>query len=130
MFVGQSPVGLLTSLVGFFFQPARIDTPVLLVVGLYVAHTLATETFTGMTLGKRILGLRVVSHDGSAANVWQALLRNAVKPVELMAWPLLLFILLNPGRQRMGDLAARTAVVRPAVAKDPPDRQDKSTDSS
>jgi len=128
IFVGESPVGLLTSLIGFFFQPAQIEMPVLVVVGLYVVHTLVTEMFTGVTLGKRILGLRVVSNDGSAINLWQALLRNAVKPVELMAWPLLLFILLNPGRQRMGDLAARTAVVRQAGEKDKSE-PDKPSDS-
>jgi uncharacterized RDD family membrane protein YckC len=83
-------------------------------VGLFVLHTGLSELLTGQTLGKKALGCRVVAEDGSDPDLWQVLARNAVKALEVLAWPLLLFVLLNPARQRLGDLVARTLVVRPA----------------
>ncbi len=111
LFTGTRPDMLLVSLTNPSLEAAK-----LVAVGLFVLHTLLGETFTGTTLGKRMMGLRVVNNEGGNLNVWQALVRNIVKPIELMAWPLLFLILLSPGRQRMGDLAAKTAVVRKADA--------------
>ncbi len=128
---GANPGQILGALSSPFFEPNKLTAPVLIAAGLYVLHTLLSEMFTGTTLGKRLLGLRVVTNDGEPINLWQALLRNLVKPVELMAWPLLLFILLNPGRQRMGDLAARTTVARKAASGNGPSQQgpsDQATD--
>jgi len=92
--------------------------PGFLVIVLFAIHTAVTEAFTGTSLGKRLLGLRVVTVKGQPPNIWQILVRNLLKIVELIGWFLLLFMFLNPAHQRMGDLAARTVVVRDADADD------------
>ncbi len=97
-----------------FCKNLRGDQHLCLAVGLFVLHTGLSELLTGQTLGKKALGCRVVAEDGSDPDLWQVLARNAVKGLEVLAWPLLLFVLLNPARQRLGDLVARTLVVRPA----------------
>jgi len=95
-----------------------------LVVVLFAVHTAVTEALTGTSLGKKLLGLRVVTVKGQPPNIWQILIRNLLKIVELIGWFLLLFMLLNPAHQRMGDLAARTVVVRDADADDSHDEEE------
>lgn len=80
-------------------------------IAMFVLHTLVSELFTAQTLGKRIVGVRVVTLDGKPPNVWQVLARNLMKVFDLIAWPLLIMPLIGPYRQRLGDLAARTVVV-------------------
>src|SRR5690606_32942331 len=85
--------------------------PFLLAVGLTVAHSTAMELATGRTLGKWFMDCRVVSVSGERARAWQVLVRNAMKIITLIIPPLALFVFMNPFRQRLGDLAARTIVV-------------------
>lgn len=69
----------------------------------------------GQTVGKSILGLRTVRDDGSALTFTNVLLRNLLRPVDGLPIlnPLgLIAMLLSPRAQRLGDLAARTIVVR------------------
>jgi len=70
------------------------------------------EFKSGATPGKRILGLKVVSLDGTRLTLWQCVLRETFRYVD--------FLLLLPGpisclatdrRQRLGDLVAGTMVV-------------------
>ena len=86
--------------------------PGVLAIALFVLHTGITEALAGTSLGKRVLGLWVVNTKGGPPNVWQVIVRNLIKIVELLVWFLLLFMFFNPARQRMGDLAARTVVIR------------------
>jgi uncharacterized RDD family membrane protein YckC len=71
---------------------------------------------TGQTLGKRLLGIRVVNQDGSRVSFGASFIRNILRIVD--ALPVLyivgLITVLATGerRQRVGDLAARTRVVR------------------
>ena len=74
------------------------------------------------TVGKKVLGLRVVSADGSAAAPTAILIRNVVRLVD---WLPLLYIvgavslfMTGERRQRVGDIAAKTRVV---AADAPPD---------
>lgn len=78
-------------------------------------YGVALETaWSGQTLGKRALGLRVIQASGVRLTFPQALLRNLVRPVDRL--PLLYGVgavvaLLSSRRQRLGDLLAGTVVV-------------------
>jgi len=95
------------------------------------------------TPGKRILGLRVVSRDGSALSVDQVIARNLMREIELflplimlsfsgaqgnldgwatvmgLGWALLfsLFLLFNRDRMRVGDMLAGTWVIETGKQK-------------
>ena len=71
--------------------------------------------FNGRTLGKRIVGIRVVSIDGVPITAGQAVLRNLLWTFEwflpLGYLPAIASMLLTRRFQRLGDLAANTMVV-------------------
>jgi uncharacterized RDD family membrane protein YckC len=76
------------------------------------------EVADGRTPGKRALGLRVIQADGRPAGLGAVLLRNLLRPVDLVVvGPVLM--LTTPRRQRLGDLAAGTLVVRQAALPRP-----------
>ncbi len=82
------------------------------------------EALFGWTLGKRIIGLRVVRLDGTRLGVVGALLRNLIRPLDAGIDPLTPFVgmsllIATRRRQRLGDLLARTMVVEDRPA--PPD---------
>lgn len=69
----------------------------------------------GQTIGKRVLGLRVMDVQGFRLRFPQVVIRNLLRAVD--ALPLLYFLggavcLASPRRQRLGDLAAGTTVIR------------------
>lgn len=68
----------------------------------------------GQTLGKQLLRLRVVRKDGSPATLGCSLLRWLLFIADgpLLSFVGVLVILLTPHRQRLGDLAAGTLVIR------------------
>ncbi len=89
--------------------------PGLTTIGLFLAHTTLTELFTARTLGKAMMGLKVLSLKGQPPHLWQLLGRGLLKALDLIAPPLLILPLLTPARQRLGDLVGRTVVT---AAKD------------
>lgn len=69
----------------------------------------------GRTPGKRVLGLRVVAATGERADPVALLTRNLLRPLDLLPGSYAvgaLAVLATPRAQRLGDLAAGTAVVR------------------
>lgn len=76
------------------------------------------EVWGGRTPGKRALGLRVIQTEGQPVGLGAVLLRNLLRPIDLIAvGPLL--ILFTTRHQRLGDLAAGTLVVRQAKLRTP-----------
>lgn len=71
----------------------------------------------GATIGKRVLGLRVVNEAGGGVRMGQAMVRNFIRGVELFVPFLPLIAFFHPRFQRLGDLAAGTLVVysRPRI---------------
>ena len=70
--------------------------------------------FNGQTLGKKARHLRVVRLDGTRAGLGDYLLRWLLRPIEIimtLGVGALVTILLNGRGQRLGDLAAGTAVI-------------------
>ena len=78
----------------------------------YVVHTLAGEWWTGRTVGKFLLRLRVARLDGEPMGPAAAFTRNLMRMVDVaLAFVPLGWIFLNPLRQRLGDVVAGTVVV-------------------
>lgn len=99
--------------------------PAMLAIGLFVAYTTLAELFTARTVGKALTGLRVADLKGQPPNLWQVLIRNAMKALELVAPLLLILPLLGPFRQRLGDLVARTVIVLPRGKDESQDTADE-----
>ena len=110
-----------------------------------VPYYVVTELiWNGQTLGKRLMKIKVVSHDGGTLGTHAIVLRNLLKEAEIFlpgtlllsldaaspalslvafAWVIMAFMipLLNPYRQRLGDLLAGTHVIhlpQPVLLKD------------
>jgi uncharacterized RDD family membrane protein YckC len=83
-------------------------------VALGLLYYIVCEALTGMTIGKRIVGIRVVGEDGEHVSLGAAVVRNLLRPVDGLFFYLVgaLFALTSPHRQRLGDRAAGTLVVR------------------
>jgi uncharacterized RDD family membrane protein YckC len=78
--------------------------------------------YAGRTLGKRICGIAVVDASGLPLSLPQAATRNLLRVVDLLPGLHLvgaLASLLDPHGRRLGDLAARTVVVRDPRATPP-----------
>lgn len=79
-------------------------------------YGIALETaLSGQTLGKRMLGLRVIQQSGVRVGFYQAALRNLVRPLDRL--PVLYLVgglaaLFSSAQQRLGDMVAGTLVVR------------------
>lgn len=83
----------------------------------YLVYTTVTELMFGRTVGKMIVGLKIVSLDGSPATRAMILQRNLLRVTDMLPSPMLLLVFLSPLRQRVGDIAAGTLVVEDS--KDP-----------
>ncbi len=84
----------------------------LLVIGYFVAFEVFSD---GKTPGKAMFGIRVLGVDGEPVGFGASMVRNLLRLVDL--FPLLpilgpIAILVSDRNQRIGDLAARTLVVR------------------
>ncbi len=92
-----------------------------LTISWFVAVHCALQGWTGLTPGKALLGIRVVSAEGSAPGFRAALVRSLLWVVD--GFPFLLgpviggvAMVSTPGHQRVGDRAAQTWVVGPGAA--------------
>jgi uncharacterized RDD family membrane protein YckC len=84
----------------------------LVVIFLYFVFL---EGLAGATLGKRVLGLRVVRADGRRPGLWRGALRNVLRVIDgLPALNIvgIVLILRSPERARFGDRFAGTRVIR------------------
>ena len=72
--------------------------------------------WSGRSVGKRALGIRVVRLDGTSEGFWSSLLRNLARLVDMMPAVFYLvgsiLILATPRNQRLGDLLGNTIVIR------------------
>lgn len=109
---------LLYLLLPSFLQGLAEADPFFAVVGaasLPCLYFLLLEWLAAGTVGKLLLGARVRTTGGGRASLWRVLVRNLLRPVDLLLVGEVL-ILLTPRRQRLGDLLAGTVVVRRGVA--------------
>jgi len=86
-------------------------------------YGIALETaWSGQTVGKKVMGLRVIQRSGVRIGFYHAALRNLARPVDRL--PLLYMVgglsaLLSGSQQRLGDMLAGTLVVRERRLKAP-----------
>lgn len=91
-----------------------------LAITLYLAYYFLQEGSFNTTLGKRVFGLRVVRLDGRPSGWRESSLRTLlrileVNPLLFGGLPAGLTIVFNGRRQRLGDILARTLVIRSKV---------------
>jgi uncharacterized RDD family membrane protein YckC len=91
--------------------------PALVVGILFFLYYIVLEAVLGATLGKLLLGIRVVTVDGSRIGWGASIIRNLLRIVDGLPYiiPYLLGAILvwtAPQRQRLGDRVAKTVVVR------------------
>ena len=81
---------------------------------LTLAYFIVLEATQGATLGKMALGLRVVKTDGSPITWTDSLIRNLLRIIDGLFIYLVgaIFIWTSPLKQRLGDRAAHTVVVK------------------
>lgn len=91
-----------------------VDSVWLLFVLAFIFYPAIAEAKAGATLGKRMLGLRVVREDGSKLDGGSAFVRSLFRLVDLIPWGLIGIILIETSakKQRLGDRIAHTVVIR------------------
>ncbi|MHC4963386.1 MAG: RDD family protein [Planctomycetota bacterium] len=89
-----------------------VSVPFLAMIGLTVAHCTLAELAAASTIGKKLLGAKVVSCDGARPRARAIIVRNALKVIVLLIPVLAVFALLDPHVRGLGDHVARTVVVR------------------
>ncbi len=93
-------------------------TPALVVLVLtFLASILyftLTEGAGGQSFGKKIVGIKVVSEDGSSCSIGQAFSRNVLRLVDGIAFYLVgvISVMRSETKQRLGDRFAGTVVIR------------------
>ena len=100
---------------GTMYTATLTNGPFLLYCLLALAYFVVPEGLGAPTLGKLIMGLKVVKLDGGSCGWKAALGRNLLRIVDFL--PVLYFvglvaIAVTPSNQRLGDLAAGTTVAR------------------
>ncbi|GAA0974232.1 hypothetical protein ENKNEFLB_00349 [Nocardioides aquaticus] len=88
--------------------------PFLLTVLVAAVYFFACELAWGQTLGKKLVGIRVVSEKGPQRTAGQVLVRTLLRVVDGFGFYLVAFVavLASAKNQRIGDMAASTRVVR------------------
>jgi uncharacterized RDD family membrane protein YckC len=106
---------------GFSFSANLRGGPFLLYVVLFFTYYIGTEAYTGGTIGKKVMGLRVTK-GGQQADLQSVVIRNVLRIVDGLPFLYLLgFITMavRSDRKRIGDIVAGTEVVRASEAPAP-----------
>src|SRR6201996_7566367 len=114
-------IGYLVALALWAAALTQFDTAVtatimiVFTVLVFVGYPLVFETATrGRSVGKMVMGLRVVSDDGGPERFRQALFRALASVVEiwmLLGSPAVICSMLSPKAKRIGDIFAGTVVI-------------------
>ncbi len=96
-----------------FFR--HFDPAIFLPVLIILAYFIASEGILGFTPGKYIMHLRVVNEKGEKLSMKQSVIRNVLRLVDGLPFLNLVGIialLVTKGKQRIGDAAATTYVIK------------------
>lgn len=105
-------MGALSLLAALAHLPSAVYVVIVLVL-FWGYFPFFEEIWGGQTPGKRIFRLRVIRTDGRPVGLGPVLLRNLLRPIDMLAiGPIL--VLVTRRRQRLGDMAGGTLVVRRA----------------
>ena len=95
--------------------PDHVVAVTILACLLWLTYYVVLEAMTGKTIGKLLAGVRVVTVDEGRRIGWRAsLIRNAIRILDIQLFYLITAITVSSSRrrQRLGDRAAGTTVVR------------------
>ena len=112
----SSMIGKLLTLLALISPDLAIAMSTLSYFLLSIGYGIAMEwMWRGQTLGKRVLGLRVMDARGLKLHVSQIVIRNVLRAVDTL--PMLYMVggiacAVNRYSQRLGDIAANTVVIR------------------
>ena len=90
-------------------------TPAMLAFVFSFLYLIVLEATLGATLGKLLLGIRVVKEDGSPISWGASTVRNLLRIIDALPDAYILGAILiwtSPRKQRLGDRVAHTVVVR------------------
>jgi len=116
-------VGKLTQVVNLLSPDLAAALGVVLFYAFWMAYGIVLEwRWRGQTLGKRVLGLRVIDAHGLRLQLPQIAIRNLMRVVDGL--PLLYLVggiaaFINRKGQRLGDLAANTVVAIERSGREP-----------
>ena len=98
------------------FQLTGAPAMLLFLIGF--AYYIVLEKTQGGTLGKKAMGLKVVKEDGSPIDWSAAIIRNLLRIIDGIVLYLIgaIAVWVSSKRQRLGDMAAKTLVVKAAWA--------------
>ncbi len=108
-------LGLLIGLMGFISPDLSSAVSIFIFFVLRTGYSIVLEWYwRGQTVGKRVMGLRVMDVNGLRLQPSQIIIRNLLRAVDSL--PLLYLLggitsLINRHGQRLGDLAGNTIVV-------------------
>ncbi|MBV8861561.1 MAG: RDD family protein [Mycobacterium sp.] len=104
-----------------FDEAVTVAIMIIFTVLVFVGYPLVFEVTTrGRSLGKLVMGLRVVSEDGGPERFRQALFRSLASVVEiwmLLGSPAVICSMLSPKAKRIGDIFAGTVVISERAPK-------------
>ena len=102
-----NPTQLFAARIAFFVSFMVLNVLVWLLYFTYFEGT------SGQTLGKKIMGIKVVKENGDQPSFMDALIRTILRIIDGIAFYLVGFIviLVSEKKQRLGDMAAGTIVV-------------------
>lgn len=112
-----------TDMTGGMSSDFNLQGPAALIVMILdLAYYVVMEGTIGATVGKLVFGIRVRMADGSKASMGASLIRNLLRIVDAIPYliPYLLAAILvwtSPTKQRLGDRAAKTVVVKASALK-------------
>lgn len=121
MAVIAMPFGLMTAMMGTMTDPlaaAQMAGSAMLVVALMGLISLGYFTYfegtTGQTIGKKIANIKVVRMDGKPMTYMDSLIRTVLRIIDGIFFYLvgLIIVVASEKKQRLGDMAAKTLVVK------------------
>ncbi|MFC1985872.1 RDD family protein [Chloroflexota bacterium] len=92
-----------------------LDPICLVFLFIIFAYLILMEAYVGWTIGKKLLGMRVVNNDGDRIGLQKSIIRNLLRMIDgLPAFNILGIVLITSSQkgQRFGDRVARTYVTR------------------
>ena len=102
------PASIVSYALTWTSSPRGIQLVWWITLAILMAGLLLRDGFRGRSIGKHLLGLRLVTPRGEGCGYFRSLLRNL--PVVIPVWNLIEVILVIAGKPRTGDRLAKTTV--------------------
>ncbi|MEP6465653.1 MAG: RDD family protein [Parafilimonas sp.] len=99
----------------FYYNMSAVS--LLLFVPLLTYHLFFELTMNGQSIGKKIIGIKVIGENGGRPALHQYLIRWLTRPFDFVFFGLigLLTVVLSKKNQRLGDMAAGTLVIKTKI---------------